>query len=118
LFPGRADTLRAVMEAVMRARPQYWAKYYPGDAAHQYLQRHYSYSDRIRYYWTDPLAVRAVYDLMGLFGDRIIPEPLIAQFLGGAYADVMAGKLAPAAPALLRAAVTRVVTVYGAACRG
>jgi len=115
LFAGH-EPLREVMERVMLAAPGHWAKYYPGDAAHQYLQRHYSYSDRIRYYWTDPVAMAAVDSLMQRFGDQAIPEPLISQYLGAAYGDVMLGKVAPTAPALLRAAVTRVLASYSAAC--
>lgn len=116
MFAGRPSTLRATMEGVMLAHPEYWAKYYPGDAAHQSLQRHYSYSDRIRYYWTDPVAAKAVEDLLALFGDTVIPEPLVAQFLGAAYAEVMSGTVAPKAAALLTAAVTRVIKCYRNAC--
>jgi D-tagatose 6-phosphate 4-epimerase len=117
LFPGRAATLRAAMEAVMLAHPVHWEKYYPGDAAHQYLQRHYSYSDRIRYYWADPAAARAVDDLLALFEGVVIPEPLMSQFFGAVHADVMAGRLRPVAHDLLRDAVTLVLRSYHAACQ-
>jgi D-tagatose 6-phosphate 4-epimerase len=116
LFAPRAETLRAAMERVMLAHPKHWAKYYPGMPAHQKLQRHFSYSDRIRYYWADPEAERAVAGLLALFGDASVPEPLIAQYLGGAYGDVMAGLVKPTAEALLRASVTRVLAGYSAAC--
>ena len=117
LFPDHAS-LRAKMETVMLQKPLYWAKYYHGSAQHQYLQRHYSYSDRIRYYWTDPAASAAVVDLMALFGAANIPEPLISQHLGAAYGAVMAGQTAKTAPALLRAAVLRALTPYFDACYG
>lgn len=116
LFPARGGSLRAAMEQVMLDHPEHWAKYYPGDAEHQRLQRHFSYSDRIRYYWTDRDAARAVADLLALFGDRSIPEPLISQYLGKSYADVMQGQTAPTAGALLRASVTCVLKIYSAAC--
>ena len=116
LFAARDETLRGAMERLMCDKPVYWAKYYPGDPGHQRIQRHFSYSDRIRYYWTDPVAIRARSQLLALFGEAPIPEPLISQFLGAAYCEVMSGATAPTAPALLRAAVTRVLTVYNAAC--
>lgn len=115
LVPGHAS-LRAVMEALMLDRPEHWARYYPGTADHQRLQRHFSYSDRIRYYWTDPRAQGAVAALMEALGDRDLPEPLISQHLAGLYPHVMTGEVAPRAPALLRAAVTRVLEVYDRAC--
>lgn len=115
LFPDHT-LLRVTMEALMLQKPQHWAKYYPGTPLHQQLQRHYSYSDRIRYYWTDPVANAAVADLMALFGSADIPEPLISQHLGAAYAEVMHGQTAKTAPALLRAAVSRALTPYFDAC--
>jgi hypothetical protein len=42
------------MEAVMLAAPKNWDKYYHGTDAERALQRHFSYSDRIRYYWPRP----------------------------------------------------------------
>jgi D-tagatose 6-phosphate 4-epimerase len=113
LFPDRPATLRATMEKVMLAQPKHWAKYYAGDVR---LQRHFSYSDRIRYYWTDPAAVAAVADLSALFGTAAIPEPLISQFFAVLYPDIMTGKTTPTAPALLRAHVTRVLAIYDHAC--
>ena len=114
LFPDRTTTLRATMEQVMLANPGPWEKYYPGPAAQQHLQRHFSYSDRIRYYWTAPAAAAAVDDLLALFGERDIPEPLISQYLAGCYSDVMSGTTAPKAQALIRAAITRILTAYDA----
>ncbi len=116
LFPGRPATLRGVMEEVMLQSPDNWAKYYPGTPEHQHLQRHFSYSDRIRYYWATPQATSAVSDLMDQFKGVAIPQPLISQYLTGSYAGVMSGTVAPTAPALIRDAVTRVLAVYSAAC--
>ena len=116
LHPDRPASLRATMERLMLDRPEHWAKYYPGTAAHQHLQRHFSYSDRIRYYWTDPIATRAVDDLLSLLGDLTLPEPLISQYLAALYPAVMSGAVQPKAQALIRAAITRVLTSYDAAC--
>ena len=118
LYPRRGPGLRDRMEMVMLANPKYWEKYYPGDTAHQQVQRHFSYSDRIRYYWADPVATAAVADLMARFDGVDIPQPLISQFFGQAYPDVMTRALAPTAQALLRDSVTRVLRVYHAACVG
>ena len=109
-------SLRTTLEHLMLAKPTHWASHYPGDTGHQRLQRHFSYSDRIRYYWADPLAQRAVADLMARLGDRNLPEPLISQYLAGLYPQVLHGTVPPTAPALLRAAVTAVLTRYAAAC--
>lgn len=115
LYPDR-PSLHATMEQLMLAKPDNWAKYYPGTPDHQRLQRHFSYSDRIRYYWADPVATKAVADVMALFGTKPLPEPLISQYLAASYPAVMTGLCAPTAPALIRAAITRVLETYSAAC--
>ena len=114
--PG--PSLRNTMEQVMLDQPNHWQNYYTGIPAHQKLQRHFSYSDRIRYYWSAKTANDAVTRLLGHFGDTRIPDPLISQFLGKFYDDVVSGALAPTAPAILRASVSRILDCYTDACEG
>lgn len=119
LFPGRRRrTLRQAMEAVMQQAPGNWDRYYHGSDAERALQRHFSYSDRIRYYWPQPAAEQAVAELLALLGDADLPETLVAQYLGGLYPEVRAGRLLPRARALALAAVERLAADYVAACRG
>jgi D-tagatose-1,6-bisphosphate aldolase subunit GatZ/KbaZ len=108
--------LKPAMERLMINEPTYWEKYYPGTGDEQRIQRHYSYSDRIRYYWTHPVAQQAVSALMARLGDTALPETLISQHLTTAWPDVMAGSTRPTAPALVQAAVTRVLRSYADAC--
>jgi D-tagatose-1,6-bisphosphate aldolase subunit GatZ/KbaZ len=100
------------MERLMQANPGHWARYCQGSPTHQRLQRHYSYSDRIRYYWTEPAARDAVTRLLAAFGASPVPQTLISQYLGAAWPEVMTSRTAPTAPALLRAAVARALTPY------
>ena len=87
------DGLPAAMEALMLKEPGNWRKYYQGDADELRLQRHFSFSDRIRYYWPHPEAQAAVDRLFAKLGDKVIPEPLISQYLGGLYPEVVDGSL-------------------------
>ena len=112
--PSR-EPLPALMERVMLAAPGNWAKYYQGTEAELRVKRHFSFSDRIRYYWTQPSAEEAVARLDEALEGREIPLPLIGQFLGALEAEVAAGRVEPTAPALLRASVTRVLDIYAAA---
>lgn len=119
LYPGARDrSLRAVMEGVMRAAPGNWDRYYDGSDAERALQRHFSYSDRIRYYWPLPEARGAWDQLLNLLGEAPIPETLIRQYLGARYADVRGVRLAPQARALLLASVEAVMQDYISACGG
>jgi D-tagatose-bisphosphate aldolase class II non-catalytic subunit len=73
--------LYMTMEALMSAQPNYWRGHYEGDESERRLLRHYSFSDRIRYYWVVPEARAAVKRLMdALLGVRV-PVPLLRQYL-------------------------------------
>lgn len=87
LDPSYGDRpLMEVMEAEMLAHPGHWQRHYPGDAATQHLLRHYSLSDRIRYYWPTKAAQAAVARLFATLAGRRIPLPLIRQHLPAAEA--------------------------------
>lgn len=111
-----AGALPAAMEALMLAEPADWAAYYQGPDAR--VQRHFSYSDRIRYYWNRPQAKDAVARLMTALDGLRLPETLVSQFLPRLYPAVMAGQVRPLAPDLCIAAVRRALAPYSAACGG
>lgn len=71
----------AAMEEAMRAAPEDWKKYYEGTETELWLQRHFSYSDRIRYYWPTPAAEKAVSGLQSRLEGKRIPDPVMRQYL-------------------------------------
>ncbi len=82
LDPGYgARSLAKAMDELMLAEPGYWQRYYHGDAAARHVLRHYSYSDRIRYYWPHPAATAAVAKLSAVLAGRTLPPTLVHQFL-------------------------------------
>lgn len=113
---GGESFLRAGMETLMLREPRYWEPYYRGDELGRRLQRHYSYSDRIRYYWSDPEAQRLVANLLAQLETQPIPETLIAQYLPQLWPDVVCGQVAPNPRALLLASVDAVLDLYSYAC--
>ncbi|MEB2844223.1 D-tagatose-bisphosphate aldolase, class II, non-catalytic subunit [Rhizobiales bacterium RZME27] len=118
LFAGkRSETLIATVERVLTADPKNWDKYYHGSEAEKHIQRHFSYSDRVRYYWPQPEIDAAVKTLFDLLDGVEIPETLISQYLTGAYVPVRDGKVQPKARELALAAVDRVLEDYFEACR-
>jgi D-tagatose 6-phosphate 4-epimerase len=110
------ESLMNAMEALMLREPENWRKYYSGSDDELRLQRHFSFSDRIRYYWPHPEAQTAVDRLFARLGDRLIPEPLISQYLGALYPAVGDGSLAARARELVVAAVQQVLVQYDQAC--
>jgi D-tagatose-1,6-bisphosphate aldolase subunit GatZ/KbaZ len=105
------------MEALMLKEPGNWRKYYDGSPDELRLQRHFSFSDRIRYYWPRPEAQAAVDRLFAKLGDKPIPEPLISQYLGGLYPEVAGGSLGARPRELVIGAVLQVLRRYDHACR-
>ena len=71
--------LRAAMERVMLDAPGMWEQHYAGSPAVQAVLRHYSLSDRIRYYWPHEGAVQAVDRLRAALQGQSVPLPLFWQ---------------------------------------
>ena len=106
------DSVERTMERVMLDDPRHWQSHYPGSAEEQRLQRHFSYSDRIRYYWPDAKATASVERLFERLNDRDIPETLISQYLGRLHSAVVSGKLEPRPRALCFAAIDGALDPY------
>lgn len=115
LDPGYGNRpLMAAMEAAMLAAPGDWQRHYPGDAARQRLLRHYSLSDRIRYYWPSDAAEGAVARLFDTLKGQPVPLPLLWQHLPAA-AGLAEAALDP--EELVIAHVRRGLDTYHAACQ-
>ena len=112
------ERLPAAMEALMLREPENWRAYYAGGADELRVQRHFSFSDRIRYYWARPEAQAAVDRLFARLGERVIPAPLVSQYLGALYPAVADGALTARPRELAIAAVQRILARYDRACGG
>lgn len=112
---GSPPALQQAMENLMLAEPKHWASHYLGTDAERGLQRHFSYSDRIRYYWPDPAAQAAVEAVMTRLSGHRIPETLISQNLARLYPAVASGALAANPRALCIAAIDAALDPYYAA---
>jgi D-tagatose-bisphosphate aldolase class II non-catalytic subunit len=109
-------SLVAAMEKEMLANPRYWQPYYRGDPNRLRILRHFSYSDRIRYYWAAPSPQLAVKRLMDHLSRVVIPEPLISQFLPTLYPRVASGAVEPTPKVMVTELVRDVLRVYATAC--
>ncbi len=114
LHPGM-EPVASTMERLMLAKPGDWQSHYSGSPDTQRLLRHYSYSDRIRYYWPSPPAQQAVARLLASLDGVSIPATLISQFLPRLYDGVVAGTMLPRSNDLLIGAVRVVLDQYGRA---
>ena len=113
----KCSRLAEVCDRVMTERPGHWSHHYPANGAAARWYRRYSYSDRIRYYWSHPEVAAAVEKLFANLTDNEIPPPLLSQFLPAQYRAVRDGALAPRPKQLAMHRVNEVTAVYSAACR-
>ncbi|SAL04129.1 tagatose-6-phosphate kinase [Caballeronia calidae] len=111
------SNLRAVVEKVMLEKPGNWQKYYRGDEQQQRLLRTYSYSDRVRYYWSDPEVDAAAQKLVSNLSNRKIPENLLSRYLPEQYWQLRRGELDGTPMSLIQGKVRDVIGAYAAACR-
>lgn len=107
--------VRAALERAMLDDPSFWQEHYRGAAGHPAWLRHFSYSDRLRYYWTVPAVAGAVEALFRRLDSRDWPLPLVSQYLPGLYGPLIAGAARPSCAAVVISAVKRALAPYWAA---
>ncbi len=89
LSDDASSGLRATIEAQMAANPGYWKDYYSGSSDAVERLKIYSYSDRIRYYWTDQKIAAALDGMLQTFKASPPPETLLSQaFTGLEFGDM------------------------------
>ncbi len=110
--------LMAVLEQAMLDDPRHWQQHYHGTESEQRLLRRYSYSDRVRYYWTAPKVKDAVERMMKNLGGVEIPETMLSAYLPEEYKAVRMGRLKPEVKALVIYRIRTAIAPYAAACVG
>ena len=76
------------------------------------LLRHFSYSDRIRYYWTDDDVKFALKKLFANLSDEKIPETMVSQY----FPDREFGSLDVAVDQLASDHIAKCIGRYYEAC--
>ncbi|GLS18275.1 tagatose-6-phosphate kinase [Labrys miyagiensis] len=114
LVEGYGDRpLAATMEKLMCDEPIYWKSYYKGSKRNQYVERHYSLSDRVRYYWGKGKAQAAWLHLQQVLSKVAIPTTLSSQYLP----KLSAALVQTSSPqAIVIASVGEVLQRYDDAC--
>jgi len=116
--PEQQSNLPQVIEHAMLQQPAHWQKHYRGSSQEQHRLRIHAYSDRIRYYWTDPAVQHATNILIANFEARGIPESIMSDFLPSQYSKVRQGTLKNAPLPLIFDKIGEALDPYIAACSG
>jgi D-tagatose-1,6-bisphosphate aldolase subunit GatZ/KbaZ len=113
---GNCSNLADTIERQMLLHPENWIKHYHGTEAQQRLLRRYSYSDRIRYYWSEPEIKGAADRLISNLESVAIPQTLLSAVLPQEYLAVRAGVLQPVPHELIIYKIQQAIRSYAAAC--
>jgi len=121
LLEGRDNValsgLGDAFERAMLSNPAHWQHHYQGSQSEQRRLRRYSFSDRIRYFWTDPRVEDAVVRLVGNLSRHAPPLTLLSQYMPAQYEAVRRGIVANAPEDLIRHAIMCVTGVYARSTR-
>ena len=105
---GSKSQIRETFEARMTDDPGYWKDYYSGPEDELRILRTYSYSDRIRYYWSDPEIAKSLEHLLENLDQTALPETIVSQ----AFTGLEFGEMPTTAPELISRHVQRCVSRY------
>ncbi len=87
--PKRRLSIREVLLERMNVQPEFWRDYYSGTGQALETLKIFSYSDRIRYYWTDNTVVTALTSLLSSLERHRLPETLVSQaFMGLEFGEM------------------------------
>lgn len=86
------SNIRNVIENIMLDDPSNWEKHYHGTRADISLSMDFSYSDRCRYYMTDPRVEEAVDVLVHNINNAKVPLTLISQYMPDQYKHLRENK--------------------------
>lgn len=114
--PEDASQFKAVVNSVLLDNPKYWADYY-GDKHSRIMNNlHFSFSDRIRYYWTNERIQSALDKMCANLSKVGIPLSVLSQYLPAQYIRVSNGELELTPHELLVDKIREIVEKYSNAC--
>lgn len=101
-----------MLEKEMLESPENWQKHYHGDEKQLHLARKYSFSDRSRYYISQPELVKAMNILFENLDCCQIPLNMLHQYMPLAYAKIVRGNLELKAKELAMDGVMNFMAAY------
>jgi D-tagatose-1,6-bisphosphate aldolase subunit GatZ/KbaZ len=108
--------LPEILETAMLENPVHWKSYYHGTEHELQIARKYSFSDRSRYYWPQPLVASALDKLQQNLTSQAVPLSLLSQYLPRQAEAIREGELRNAPADLIRHKISEVLQQYAYAC--
>lgn len=96
----------------MTSNPEHWQSYYFGQSAELKFARRFSFSDRCRYYWSDPFVQCELKQLFQNLSAEKIPLSVLSQFMPLQYERVRNGELSGVPAALIQDSIRKALRIY------
>lgn len=113
---AEASHLKQTVLKAMHDNPVHWQKYYRDEEGDIDLVLEYSLSDRIRYYWPEPMVEKAMETLMKNLDDNPPPLELINQYMPVQHQAILAGEIKEDAKSLIVHKISTILKHYSDAC--
>ncbi len=108
--------LPEVVQHILMMDQRHWQDHYRGDAPYQCYLSAYGFSDRVRYYWSNPRITEAVALLVHNLSHYGIPLPLLSQYMPAQYEAVREGRLSCTPTHLVKSKIKEILNKYSSAC--
>jgi len=108
--------INRILEQTMIKHPQHWQNHYQGNKQKLELDRTYSYSDRIRYYWPFEKIQQSLQKLIDNLSKIPIPPTLLSQFMPTQYLHFRQGLISIKPQELILDKIMEVTQIYSKAC--
>ena len=107
-----------IVDQRMLEFPKYWENYYTASEEENKLKRKFSYSDRIRYYWSDKKVEESLQRLIKNLNENKIPITLIRQYLPEEYNAISEGMISANPEEIILHKISSVLEIYNYATSG
>ena len=107
-----------IVDQRMLEFPKYWENYYTASEEENKLKRKFSYSDRIRYYWSDKKVEESLQRLIKNLNENKIPITLICQYLPEEYNAISEGMISANPEEIILHKISSVLEIYNYATSG
>jgi D-tagatose-1,6-bisphosphate aldolase subunit GatZ/KbaZ len=112
------SNLLDIVDQRMLEFPKYWENYYTASEEENKLKRKYSYSDRIRYYWSDKKVDESLQRLIKNLSENKIPLTLVSQYLPEEYNAISEGAISENPEEIIFHKISSILEIYNYATSG
>ena len=107
-----------IIDEQMKRHPKFWEKYYKGSESEKLFDRKFSYSDRIRYYWSNRKVIESLMKLFSNLSVNKIPPALINQYLPNQYKAIRENEIENKPIEIVYHKIKEVLEIYNYATSG